>query len=247
LVREALAALLRQLGPGVEVLEAASLAAAASCVAAHPVLSLVILDLTLPDATGIAAVERLLRDRPDLPVIVLSAKDDPATARAALDAGARGFVSKRSPTRVLTEALRLVVVGGTYVPSLQEDAPVARKDPPPDADVLAFAAHKSLGLTPRQLDVLALLVQGKPNKLICRALEMAEGTLKTHIAAIYRALHVENRTQAVFALSRLGLTLSALLTRPVPACAAPTDATRESSAAPGNSFSWHRVLGATAN
>ena len=164
LVREALGTLLRQLEPGVEVLEATSLAAAVSCVTANTVLTLVILDLTLPDATGITAVEQLLRHQPDLPVIVLSAKDDPATARAALDAGARGFISKRSPTRVLTEALRLVVVGGTYVPpqALQEDTPVVRKDPPPDGDALAFAAHKTLGLTPRQLDVLALLVQGKP-------------------------------------------------------------------------------------
>jgi DNA-binding NarL/FixJ family response regulator len=145
LVREALGMLLRQLGPAVEVLEATSLAAAVSCVTANPLLTLVILDLTLPDATGIAAVEHLLHQQPDLPVIVLSAKDDPATARAVLHAGARGFISKRSPTRVLTEALRLVVVGGTYVPpqALQDDAPVARKDPPPDGDALAFAARKT--------------------------------------------------------------------------------------------------------
>jgi two-component system nitrate/nitrite response regulator NarL len=116
LVREALGTLLRQLGPNVEVVEAATLAAAAACVAANRSFRLVILDLTLTDAAGIEAVEQLLRDRPDLPVIVLSAKDDPATARAALDAGARGFISKRSPTRVLTETLRLALAGGADVP-----------------------------------------------------------------------------------------------------------------------------------
>jgi DNA-binding NarL/FixJ family response regulator len=150
LVREALGTLLRQLGPGVEVLEAASLAAATSAAAAHPNLTLVVLDLTLPDATGIEAVELLLRSHPELPVIVLSAKDDPATARAVLDAGARGFISKRSPTRVLTEALRLVLVGGTYVPpeAMQQAPPLARKDSPPDPnarrEMLAARAARAL-------------------------------------------------------------------------------------------------------
>jgi DNA-binding NarL/FixJ family response regulator len=162
LVREALGTLLRQLSQNVEVVEAATLAAAAACLAAKSAFTLVILDLTLPDATGIEAVEQLLRDRPDLPIMVLSAKDDPATARAALDAGARGFISKRSPTRVLTEALRAALAGGTDVPpqALQGDIPPARPDPPPDKDVLAFTALKALRLTPRQLRVLALLVQG---------------------------------------------------------------------------------------
>lgn len=149
LVREALGTLLRELGPGVEVLEAASLAAATMCLGGNPLLALVILDLSLPDATGIEAVEQLLHAHPDLPVIVLSAKDDPATARAVLDAGARGFISKRSPTKVLTEALRLVLVGGTYVPPQALDAGAARSaPPPPKPDVLSFAARKDPGLTP---------------------------------------------------------------------------------------------------
>ena len=211
LTREALARLVAELGPGTEVLEADSIAAAQDRLAMHPDVTLVVLDVALPDSNGIAGLERLLTTRPSVPVLVLSAQDDPATARAVLDAGARGFISKRSPTRVLTEALRLVLVGGTYVPpqALRAIA-TPRADqgggsPAPDAP--AFTPLKSLGLTPRQVDVLALLVQGKPNKLICRTLNLAEGTVKTHTAAIYRALGVMNRTQAVYAVNRLGVVL----------------------------------------
>jgi len=209
LAREAMARLAAGLGPVVEVLEADSVAAAQACLAQPDEVHLVVLDTDLPDASGLDGLERLLRARPGVPILVLAAQDDPETARAALDAGARGFISKRSPTPVLTEALRLVLVGGTYVP------PQALRANPPPRGASALAAGlppgatslRSLGLTPRQTDVLALLVQGKPNKLICRTLNLAEGTVKTHTAAIYRALGVMNRTQAVYAVNRLGIAL----------------------------------------
>jgi DNA-binding NarL/FixJ family response regulator len=211
LTREALARLVADLGPGIEVLEADSIAAAQDRLAVHPDVTLVVLDVALSDSAGIEGLERLLKSRPNVPVLVLSSQDDPTTARAALDAGARGFISKRSPTRVLTEALRLVLVGGTYVPPQALRALAPRKPQQgggataPDGPT--FTPLKSLGLTPRQVDVLALLVQGKPNKLICRTLNLAEGTVKTHTAAIYRALGVMNRTQAVYAVNRLGIVL----------------------------------------
>lgn len=211
LTREALARLVADLGPGTEVLEADSIAAAQDRLAVHPDVTLVVLDIALPDGAGMEGLERLLKTRPNTPVLVLSAQDDPATARAVLDAGARGFISKRSPTRVLTEALRLVLVGGTYVPPQALRAITAPKPPqggtPPAPASPTSTPIKSLGLTPRQVDVLTLLVQGKPNKLICRTLNLAEGTVKTHTAAIYRALGVMNRTQAVYAVNRIGIAL----------------------------------------
>lgn len=214
MAREALArSIVMDGNPSAEVLEADSLAAAEERLAAHPDVTLAVLDVALPDASGTEAIERVLAKRPDLPILVLSGRDDPATARAALDAGARGFLSKRSPTRVLIEALRLVLVGGTYVPpqalrAVPSSKPTSSGGAPP-SDGPAFTPLKSLGLTPRQVDVLALLVQGKPNKLICRTLNLAEGTVKTHTAAIYRALGVMNRTQAVYAVNRLGVVLPA--------------------------------------
>ena len=211
LLREALARLIADIGTSVEVLEADSLQAAQDLLAANRDWALVILDVMLPDATGIEAVERVLSAYPDVPLLVVSAKDDPATARAVLDTGARGFISKRSPTRVLAEAIRLVLVGGTYVPpQALQAAPPAERDadsPPVDPGAPTSAARAALGLTARQFDVLALLVQGTPSKLICRTLHLAEGTVKAHLAAIYRSLNVANRTQAVHVASRLGVAL----------------------------------------
>jgi DNA-binding NarL/FixJ family response regulator len=213
LTREGLARVLSEIASRVEMIEAGTLASAQAQLAAHADIRLLVLDPALPDASGAEAVTRIVEARPEIAVLVLSAQDDPATARAALDAGARGFISRRSPTRVLTEVLRLVLVGGTYVPpeALRADtapwpAPGAS---PSAAESLDAAPHKALGLTPRQLEVLALLAQGKPNKLICRALDLREGTIKTHISAIYRALGVANRTEAVYALNRRGVPLPA--------------------------------------
>ena len=136
-------------------------------------------------------------------------KDDPETARAVLDAGARDFISKRSPTRVLAEAIGLVLVGGTYVRrrrcararylNATRVLPSASRMRSPRLSARRQTAQ------PRQFEALRLLVQGKPNKLICRSLSLAEGTVKTHTAAIYRALGVANRTQAVYAVSRLSV------------------------------------------
>jgi DNA-binding NarL/FixJ family response regulator len=209
LAREALGRLAADLGADVEVLEADSIAGAQDCLARHDDIHLVVLDSALPDANGLGGLERLLRTRPGVPVLVLASQDEPETARAALEAGARGFISKRSPTRVLTEALRLVLVGGTYVPpqALRANALPRGSDAPAVPQSFGATPLKSLGLTPRQIDVLTLLVQGKPNKLICRTLNLAEGTVKTHTAAIYRALGVMNRTQAVYAVNQLGIAL----------------------------------------
>ena len=211
LTREALARVYSEIAPRVEMIEAGTLADARAQLAAHADIRLVVLDPALPDATGLEAVQCIIEASPEVAVLVLSAQDDPASTRAALDAGARGFISRRAPIRVFREVLRLVLVGGTYVPPealRAHAAPRPALGAPPAAPESSYAAsHKSLGLTPRQLEVLALLAQGKPNKLICRALDLREGTIKTHISAIYRALGVANRTEAVYAMNRLGVAL----------------------------------------
>jgi DNA-binding NarL/FixJ family response regulator len=131
-------------------------------------------------------------------VVVLSASEQPDTVMRALDAGAMGFIPKTSSNQVLLGALRLVLSGGVYLP-----AEVLRRSP-----IQASAAsYRDLGLTQRQAQVLALMVQGKPNKIICRELALAEGTVKIHVTAILKALDVTNRTQAVIAVGKLGLKL----------------------------------------
>ena len=216
LVREALARALAQLGYDMRVFQAGSVAGALSELQAHPAMGFILLDLMLPDAQGTTALERLRQARPDVPAAILSAEDGRLTVLAAFAHGARGFISKRSSYAVLVNALRLVLAGHTYIPP---EILHAEAVPP----ALASAAGRALeprcadgdpGLTPRQMEVLALLAQGKPNKVISRELRLAEGTVKTHAAAIFRRLRVANRTQAVFAMNRLGIKLALPAQRP---------------------------------
>jgi DNA-binding NarL/FixJ family response regulator len=191
LVRDALARTLRGLLPQAEVLEAADRPAAEALLQAHaPALAL--LDLHMPGMQGAAGVAALRLRFPALRLLVVSGDDDPATVRAVLAAGAVGFLPKAESTAVMQQALRLVLDGGCYVPAQALAAlPSARAEP--------------ATLTPRQHEVLCCLMQGQPNKQIARVLGIGEGTVKLHIAAVLRALHARNRTEAVVRARELGL------------------------------------------
>jgi DNA-binding NarL/FixJ family response regulator len=205
LFRDGLRYLLGQLDGALELLEAKDGAEALELARAHPDLDLVLLDLGMPGIDGLAGL-RLLRARcPAVPVVILSASEEPADVRQALDAGALGFIPKSSTSQVMLSALRLVLSGGMYLPPSYMERSHAVRVP-----LAAASSVESLGLTPRQLDVLRLLGQGHSNKEIARVLDLAEGTVKLHISAILRALGVDNRTRAVVAAARLlGLAQSA--------------------------------------
>ena len=200
LIREGMKPVLQKLGDGeaANVFEAASFQSAIEYADAHPDLDLVVLDLHMPDVEGFAALNDLQERHPGLPIVVMSGADDPALMREAIDHGALGFIPKSSSSDVILNALRLVLSGGTYLPREIMSAPPAKPKPPTRA-----ARLKDLGLTPRQVEVLELLVAGHPNKSICRTLNLSEGTVKTHIAAIFKALDVSSRVQAVLAVSSL--------------------------------------------
>ena len=208
LIREAVRHVLAQLDRDVEVFDAESCPAAAEQIGAHPDLDLVLLDLSLPGSSGLSALESLREQFPAVPVVVLSARDDPGVVVGALDAGAMGFIPKTSSNDLMVSALRLVFSGGVYVPpqaiSNQPHDDHATLERFPEAPALGIDPS-DIGLTERQTEVLALLLQGKPNKVICRELNLAEGTVKIHVTAILKALGASNRTQAVIAASRMGL------------------------------------------
>jgi DNA-binding NarL/FixJ family response regulator len=210
LILEALKQVLRDLEPDIEVVEARDGVQALEQVRAHPDLSLVLLDLALPQAHGLELMGELRRTAPELPVVVLSATEDQQTVLRAIHDGAMGFIPKTSRTEVLVAALRLVFSGGVYLPPCVF-AGAMHAACEPRLPVPAGRSPREVGLTDRQAQVLALLVQGKSNKLICRALDLAEGTVKIHITAILRALNVSNRTEAVVTVSRLGLRLDSLV------------------------------------
>lgn len=197
LIREGMRLSLKQLAADAEILEAQNAEEAFACAAANPDLDLVLLDINLPGMSGLSALARLRARHPAAPVVVLSASDDRAHVMQAIDAGAMGYIPKSLKSAVMMNALRLVLSGGVYVPPQA----LAQKQPQRPAP----AASAEPNLTERQIEVLKCLVEGKSNKLICRELDMAEGTVKTHITAILKSLNVTTRTQAVIAVSRLGL------------------------------------------
>jgi len=202
LIREGLRPVVRQIATPpeeVQVFEAGTFNAGLDIAHAHPDLDLVLLDLHLPDVAGFEAIARLQAQFPAVPVVVVSGADDPDLVRQAVDHGALGFIPKSSSSAVIVNAIRLVLSGGTYLPREIMAASAAKSVP------LSQRATDGLGLTPRQTDVLRLLLAGKSNKLICRELDMAEGTVKNHLGAIFRALNVTTRVEAIVAAGKLGI------------------------------------------
>src|SRR5947209_3268561 len=204
LIVEALAQLLPQLETGLEMLSAGTPSEATSILDDEPEIGLILLDLALPDARGLDFLADLMLDYPGVPVVVLSATHDEATVNAAFAAGARGFIPKTASPDALLEALRQALEGMHVVHFQNAIASCG--------DGVEIGP-RALGLTPRQADVLKLLVEGKPNKLICRDLRLSEGTVKVHVSAILKALRVQSRTQAVAELARRGIHTSAIAAR----------------------------------
>lgn len=190
LFRAGLETVLGGLPSQVELLEARSAAEAREVLAADPEVGLVLLDLELPDANGLEFLVELRARFPLVGVAIISASERPASVRTALDAGAVGYIPKSSDRDVLLGALGVVLAGGIYMP----------------AHLLDAAAQSGVpGLTARQQDVASLLAKGLTNREIAGVLEIGPGTVKTHVAAILRALDVSNRTEAVMELVERGL------------------------------------------
>jgi DNA-binding NarL/FixJ family response regulator len=194
LLREALALLLAHTWQDVQVLQAGNLAQACALVDDHPDLRLVLLDLGLPDAQGLQSLQALRARAPWARHVVLSAHDQPALVLQAIEAGAAGYIPKTADLQQMRGALQLVMDGGISLP--------------PGIQLPSLAPGGSpQGLTPRQRDVLGLLIDGHPNKTICRQLGLSASTVKTHLEAIFRQLGVRSRTQAVLVAARLDLRL----------------------------------------
>lgn len=160
---------------------------------------LILLDLSMPGSHGLSALREIRQQFPSIPIAVLSGLDDPYLIREAIDEGASGFVPKSSNSEVLVAALRLILAGGVYLPQAALSA-VAE----PTNTRIGAPIDASL-LSQRQTQVLLGAIQGKPNKIIAGELNIAEGTVKTHLSAAFKVLGVHNRTEAVYAAARMGL------------------------------------------
>lgn len=205
LIREGIAQLLKRLDPAIEVAQAASCDEAFAVLDADADCALVLMDLQLPGMSGEEGLALMRERHPGIPVVILSGVRDRDIVLATIRAGAMGFIPKTHSSDLLLGALEFVLVRrGIYLPPeafIEWDAAGGG----PGRAGAATTRPAELGLTPRQAEVLYLVLQGRSNKLICRELNLSEGTVKTHLTAVLRALNVTTRTEAVVAANRLRL------------------------------------------
>ncbi len=198
--RQGLRVVLRDLDPEAELVEATDFGDALRIVRSAPDLSLVLVDLRMPEMDGFEGLRALRRLLPRVPIMVLSASEEAADVFRALECGASGYLAKSAPGATMIEALQVILVGGVYIPrDLVAGGPPLRA---------ANSRDKQANiLTPRQRDVLALIAEGHSNKEIAHRIGTSEGTVKVHVTAIMRALGVRNRVQLLLAAERRGIRL----------------------------------------
>ena len=214
LIRDALQGVLKKLQRGVTVLEASDSQQAFDIIAGNADINLILLDLTLPDRDGLSVLTELRERYPAIGVVVLSALQDHVNVTKVLDLGASGFIPKSAKPKVMETALQLIFAGGVYIPpeirpptgfaeaapSQQPEYRASENRASENRQIASPADHK---LSERQLDVLALIMQGHSNKAICRWLNLAEPTVKNHVTALLRTFNVPNRTALVVAVNKL--------------------------------------------
>ena len=210
LIREAMRRALEQLDSNAAILEAADSRQAMLLIEENNGLDLILLDLNLPDRDGFSVLVELRKSYPSVAVVVMSAQQDHDSVVKALNLGALGFIPKSATRKVILGALQLIMSGGIYIPpqALPSEQPPLTPTPAPTSQAKPETggdkvSPADLGLTGRQIDVLALIMQGKSNKAICRVLDLSEPTVKSHVSAILRALNVSNRTEIVVAVNAL--------------------------------------------
>jgi DNA-binding NarL/FixJ family response regulator len=198
LFREALRGVVGRNIPDADLHEADNAEGLYAMADAHPDADLLLLDLNMPGAQGFSALVHLRGLHPQLPVVMVSAREEPAVVRRALDHGAMGFIPKSSDAELLGAALLRVLDGDRFVPDIAGSAPQTPQD---EQEVAARVRE----LTPQQFRVLQMLGSGKLNKQIGYELGVSEATVKAHMSAILRKLGASNRTQAVLMAGRLAV------------------------------------------
>ncbi len=205
LVRGGLALLIDMASPGANILQANSLQQVTDILAQNDPVDLLLLDLMMPGMEGDIGIKTICAAWPDVPVIIVSVKEDIDSIRQSLVAGAMGYIPKTMTPDLTVSAVRLVLDGGIYIPPhvlrLNESQQVDPADEN-NSNQPRTSGEKS-GLTRRQLQVLELIESGKSNLAIADELGLSTGTIKMHVSGIFKKLKVANRTEAVAIYSRL--------------------------------------------
>ncbi|WP_378944491.1 response regulator transcription factor [Mesorhizobium sp. ANAO-SY3R2] len=179
------------------VLEAGDFESVKAIVAANEDIDIVLLDLSMPGASGLSGLISLRGIHATVPVVIISAHDDPETIRRALELGASGFISKSASMDEIRNAVESVLSGEISAPA---DIDLGVERDPEISDLI----KRLQSLTPQQTRVLGMLAEGLLNKQIAYELGVSEATIKAHVSAILQKLGVDSRTQAVILLSKIG-------------------------------------------
>jgi DNA-binding NarL/FixJ family response regulator len=203
LFRDGIRYVLQQLADEVEVMDAASFPEALKVADATPGINLALMDLNMPGSEGALSVRAFCVRYPDIPLVVVSGSERREDMERAMEYGAMGFISKMTTGKVMLGALRMVLDGGIYLPPQLLQQSMDHMDHG-TTDKRSRRTNE-FGLTVRQVDVLQHLARGMSNKEISQEMNLAEGTVKIHVAAIFQTLHVNNRMDAVRTAQRLGV------------------------------------------
>jgi DNA-binding NarL/FixJ family response regulator len=206
LIRQGLERTLAAMSEGVDVVHAQDGISVLEQLEQNRDIDIVLLDLFMPNANGYELLRRICDNYESLPVIVVSAAEEPQYMRKSIDYGAAGFIPKSSSTDIMVNAIKLVMSGGIYIPHTMHlqsrNATQPVRSNTPDYQLSLQASDK---LTRRQKEVLELMARGSSNKDIARTLGLSEHTVKIHVTAILKLFNATNRTEAVIIAQRLGV------------------------------------------
>ena len=196
MIREGVSDTLRQTFSEAIIHEAETAYAAFELLSNEQNFVVAMIDLFMPDTDGFSFLRKLCNSYPELPVIVLSASENPHHVVKSLDSGAVGYIQKSASKAVMVSAIKLVLSGGIYIPNEIRQLPKPNTSGGLDENSPVDPGKASSNLTARQMEILKLVAIGKSNKQIARDLALSENTVKAHVSAILKSLNLENRTQA---------------------------------------------------
>lgn len=199
LFRSALRQAINQTFKNIEIIECDSISSLETTCKTHSTADLILLDLHMPGAVGFSGLVLTRRQFPNLPVVVVSANEDPSIMRRAVDYGASGFIPKSSSLDTMSQALQAIVNGAIWLPEIASSF-----DPSSISEEQEFAGRLK-SLTPQQFRVYMMLTKGLLNKQIADRVNVSEATIRTHMTAIFKKLGVRNRTQAVLMAKYLNI------------------------------------------
>ena len=203
LVRSGLSLLIKMISEDAKIIEANKLEEVLSILSTNPSIDLILLDVMMSDNDSLSGAQHICKNWPEIPIVIISVKEDLRSIRLALKSGIMGYIPKSSSPNVTVNAIRLVLSGGVYVPphvlSQGQGSPFDAVQALPIilSDDTGLSNSEVLKVTSRQKDVLELLTLGKSNKEIAKVLGLKPGTIKMHTSRIFRLLGVSNRTEAV--------------------------------------------------